>query len=125
MCGIVGLLLKTEPLRERLGELMVPMFSCMAARGSDSGGCAFFGEAEDSPWRRFNLYVSDRQYPWQTLLDDFKTEFDGKNGSDVRFQTLENHAVLTAANDPVAVEVWPAAQRKCQLRLGPAFCSPP
>jgi len=116
MCGIVGLLVKTEPLRDRLGELMVPMFSCMAARGTDSGGCAFFGDAEDSAWRRFNLYVSDRQYPWQTLFDAYSTTFGGINGTGARFQTLENHAVLIATNDPVAVRDW-LEQREPRVHL--------
>ncbi len=116
MCGIVGLLMKTESLRDRLGELMVPMFTCMAARGSDSGGCAFFGEAEDPPWRRFNLYVSDLGYPWQTLFDAFGTAFGGKNGTGARFQTLENHAVLIATDDPVAVRDW-LEQREPRVHL--------
>ncbi|RQS54428.1 amidophosphoribosyltransferase, partial [Burkholderia sp. Bp8963] len=38
MCGIVGLLVKTPALRERLGELMVPMLIGMTERGPDSAG---------------------------------------------------------------------------------------
>ena len=106
MCGIVGLLLKTEPLREQLGQLMVPMFSCMAARGSDSGGCAFFSPAEDPSWRRFSLYVSDREYPWQSLLDDFGASLGGQNGDAARIQPLANHAVLSTPNDPDEVRNW-------------------
>jgi glutamate synthase domain-containing protein 1 len=106
MCGIVGLLMKNKSLRDRLGELMVPMFSCMAARGSDSGGCAFFGDPEDPPRRRFSLHVSDRQDPWQVLMDAYQSEFGGTNGSRAEFQTLENHAVLISGDDPVAVRDW-------------------
>jgi len=106
MCGIVGLLVKTDPLRERLGELMVPMFSCMAARGSDSGGCAFFTKAEDSSRRRFSLYVSDRQYSWQKMLDAYDAEFGVMNDSPREFQTLENHAVLISGEDPIAISCW-------------------
>ena len=36
MCGIVGLLVKTPALKERLGELMVPMLIGMTERGPDS-----------------------------------------------------------------------------------------
>jgi len=106
MCGIVGLLLKNESMREQLGELMVPMFTCMAERGSDSGGCAFFGDAEDPTWRRFNLYVSDRAYRWQTLFDAFETAQGQQNGAGARFHTLENHAVLITNDDPAAVRAW-------------------
>ena len=38
MCGIVGLLVKTPALREKLGELMVPMLIGMTERGPDSAG---------------------------------------------------------------------------------------
>jgi glutamate synthase domain-containing protein 1 len=38
MCGIVGLLVKTPALKERLGELMVPMLIGMTERGPDSAG---------------------------------------------------------------------------------------
>ena len=44
MCGIVGLLVKRDSLRESLGRLVVPMFECMAERGPDSAGLAVFGE---------------------------------------------------------------------------------
>src|SRR5674476_241503 len=42
MCGIVGLLAKKPALRERLGELMVPMLIGMTERGPDSAGLAVF-----------------------------------------------------------------------------------
>ena len=42
MCGIVGLLVKNEALRPRLGELMVPMLIGMTERGPDSSGMAVF-----------------------------------------------------------------------------------
>src|SRR5262249_60660969 len=42
MCGIVGLLVKKESLRPRLGELMVPMLVGMTERGPDSSGMAVF-----------------------------------------------------------------------------------
>jgi glutamate synthase domain-containing protein 1 len=55
MCGIVGLLVKTPALREKLGELMVPMLIGMTERGPDSAGLAVFGTipgrqpAQDQP----------------------------------------------------------------------------
>ena len=42
MCGIVGLLAKKPALREKLGELMVPMLIGMTERGPDSAGLAVF-----------------------------------------------------------------------------------
>ena len=116
MCGIVGLLMKNELLRDRRGELMAPMFTCMAARGSDSGGCAFFGKAEKLPLRRFSLYVCDRQYSWQTLSDAYNSAFGGTNGSRAKLNNLENHAVLISGDDPVVVREW-LEQREPEVHL--------
>ena len=43
MCGIVGLMVKKQELRRSLGRWVLPMFTCMAERGPDSGGLAVFG----------------------------------------------------------------------------------
>lgn len=48
MCGIVGLHLKTDALRPRLGELATLMLGCMASRGPDSAGVALY---DDRPGR--------------------------------------------------------------------------
>jgi len=45
VCGIIGLMAKKEDLRQSLGELVQPMFDCMAERGPDSAGLAVFGTA--------------------------------------------------------------------------------
>ena len=56
MCGIVGLLVKTPELRERLGELMVPMLIGMTDRGPDSAGLAVFAHAAPEGMRKLSLY---------------------------------------------------------------------
>jgi len=60
MCGIVGLLVKTPALRERLGELMVPMLIGMTERGPDSAGLAVFGDAvgASTPASRTRVSIS-------------------------------------------------------------------
>ena len=58
MCGIVGLLLKNPALRERLGELMVPMLIGMTERGPDSAGLAVFTERVAEPNHKLSLYCS-------------------------------------------------------------------
>ncbi|MFT0175185.1 amidophosphoribosyltransferase, partial [Paraburkholderia mimosarum] len=57
MCGIVGLLVKTPALRERLGELMVPMLIGMTERGPDSAGLAVFGREVGASQRKLSLYA--------------------------------------------------------------------
>ena len=48
MCGIIGLLAKKKELRQSLGELVLPMFDCMAERGPDSAGLAVFGSRREA-----------------------------------------------------------------------------
>lgn len=43
MCGIVGLLARSPRLEQGLGEMVLPMFACMAERGPDSAGFAVYG----------------------------------------------------------------------------------
>ena len=43
MCGIVGLFLKKEDLRPRLGDLLTDMLITMTDRGPDSAGIAIYG----------------------------------------------------------------------------------
>ena len=44
MCGIVGLFLKKEELRPKLGELLTDMLVTMTDRGPDSAGIAIYGD---------------------------------------------------------------------------------
>ena len=62
MCGIVGLLVKTPALRERLGELMVPMLIGMTERGPDSAGLAVFSEALSDDARKMVIYPGEDSY---------------------------------------------------------------
>ena len=56
MCGIVGLLVKNPALRDRLGELMLPMLIGMSERGPESAGLAVFTEAVSAARRKFSVY---------------------------------------------------------------------
>ena len=93
MCGIVGLLVKTPALRERLGELMVPMLIGMTGRGPDSAGLAVFGKELDASQRKLSLYSGfteeGAQFPWQALLDKLNSAMDVT----ARIEAKSNHAV--------------------------------
>ncbi len=55
MCGIVGLLVKTPALRERLGALMVPMLIGTSSRERQprlGRGLAVFGQPLDEATKR-------------------------------------------------------------------------
>jgi len=72
MCGIVGLLVKKPALRERLGELMVPMLLGMTERGPDSAGLAVFTEPVADGVRKISLYSGlteeGADFNWQGLV---------------------------------------------------------
>jgi len=103
MCGIVGLLVRNETMRQQLGALMLPMFECMAERGPDSAGLAVFGKPIEAGLRRFNLFVPGREYDWNALLAACKARF--KMGSS-EIKTVSNHAALTTSVEPDALKAW-------------------
>lgn len=106
MCGIVGLLVKTPELRERLGEMMVPMLIGMTERGPDSAGLAVFGKSVDASQRKLSIYAGfteeGAEFGWQSLLDALNTSMDVAARIDVK----GNHAVLTVQGPPERVKGW-------------------
>ena len=106
MCGIVGLLVKTPALRERLGELMVPMLIGMTERGPDSAGLAVFGKAVDAHQRKLRLYSGFTEegelFAWGKLVDALNTAMDVT----ARIEAKGNHAVLTLQGSAETVKSW-------------------
>jgi methylamine---glutamate N-methyltransferase subunit A len=102
MCGIVGLLIKNAPLRDRLGALMVPMLTGMTERGPDSAGLAVYSEPVAEDRRKLSLYVGEHSMDWKELLRKLRQEF----GPAQEIATHGNHAVLTSGSDPDALTAW-------------------
>lgn len=106
MCGIVGLLVKTPALRDRLGELMVPMLIGMTERGPDSAGLAVFSEAVDAGSRKISLYSGltedGADFNWQALAHALASHLD------IAAEVVPrgNHAVLTIGANPETVKRW-------------------
>ena len=67
MCGIVGLLVKKPALRDRLGELMLPMLIGMTERGPDSAGLAVFTRAGRAGARKFSVYCGRGDADWNAV----------------------------------------------------------
>jgi methylamine---glutamate N-methyltransferase subunit A len=101
MCGIVGLLIKKSSLRERLGELMVPMLVGMTDRGPDSAGMAVFSEPVPEGQRKVNIYCTEPAFDWRKLEASLRERF-GKLRLDLRI----NHAILLLEADPASVREW-------------------
>lgn len=102
MCGIVGLLIKNPALRDRLGELMVPMLVGMTERGPDSAGLAVFTDALPVSERKYSLYAGSDDFNWTVLADDFQTQHARKPQLSVQ----NNHAVLVTDLPPPTVRRW-------------------
>jgi glutamate synthase domain-containing protein 1 len=102
MCGIVGLLIKKAPLRDRLGALMVPMLTGMTERGPDSAGLAVYTAPVAGDRRKLSLYVGDRALDWRELLQGLKQEF----GPGQEIAGHGNHAVLISDSDPDELSAW-------------------
>ncbi|WP_088890727.1 class II glutamine amidotransferase [Leptolyngbya ohadii] len=100
MCGIVGLLIKTEPLRDSLGELLVPMLVGMSDRGPDSAGLAVFTATLPDSYRKYSLYAGNYSIDWTDLTQSFNQL--GKATIDPH----GNQAVLMTDQPPETVKSW-------------------
>ncbi len=96
MCGIIGLMVRKEELRRSLGELILPMFDCMAERGPDSAGLAVFAAAVEPPLRRFSLFATGSGYDWYALAESLQREFGCRAELAVRDNRAEMIAPLEA-----------------------------
>ena len=98
MCGIVGLLLKKDSLRPRLGELMVPMLVGMTERGPDSSGMAVFTERVAEGQRKLSLYCQAGDFDWKQLGSALSAKFTA-----VTLDVRVNHAVMTTTSAPAEI----------------------
>ena len=104
MCGIVGLLLKKDSLRPRLGELMVPMLVGMTERGPDSSGMAVFTERVAEGQRKLSLYCQAGDFDWKQLGSALSAKFTA-----VTLDVRVNHAVMTTTSAPAEIRALLAA----------------
>jgi amidophosphoribosyltransferase len=102
MCGIVGLLVKTPSMRDRLGEMMLPMLLGMSERGPESAGLAVFTEPVGNHRRKFSVYAGTETSRW----DEFSLVAKRDLGDDTTVAVQANHAVLETSAQPSDVKVW-------------------
>jgi glutamate synthase domain-containing protein 1 len=106
MCGIVGLMVKQPGLRDRLGELMVPMLIGMTERGPDSAGLAVYTTPVAATQHKLSLYRGQHELDWMRLLETLATDIAGAHEMSIN----GNHAVLTTGVDPDKVAAWLAGR---------------
>ena len=102
MCGIIGLLIKPESKRDRLGEWVTPMMDCMGDRGPDSAGLAVFSPVGDGPLRRFSLFCSQPGFDWTELGKAFEQD----TACEGNLSAIENHGRLVSPIAPQSLEKW-------------------
>ncbi len=102
MCGIVGLLIKSESKRAHLGEWVTPMITCMGDRGPDSAGLAVFSPVGDGALRRFSLFCNQPGFDWPALGEALKQDAacEGNLG------WIGNHGRLVSSMAPETLEAW-------------------
>ena len=73
MCGIVGLFLKQENLRPRLGDMLTDMLITMTDRGPDSAGIAIYGDETDG--LKVTVQSDDAASAFDGLQDDLTNSY--------------------------------------------------
>ena len=89
MCGIVGLFLKKEDLRPKLGDLLTDMLITMTDRGPDSAGIAIYGD--DSGQLKITVQSDTPETTFHGLDVALSHALEGA----VTMRVLDTHAVLT------------------------------
>ncbi|SEN37484.1 Glutamate synthase domain-containing protein 1 [Paracoccus alcaliphilus] len=89
MCGIVGLFLKKDDLRPRLGDLLTDMLITMTDRGPDSAGIAIYGDDADGLKMTIQSETPDKDF------DGLEETLTALLRSPVRMRAVDTHAVLT------------------------------
>ncbi len=97
MCGIVGLFLKKDDLRPRLGDMLTDMLITMTDRGPDSAGIAIYGDAEAG---RTKITVQSED-PARAFAD-LDAAVSEALGQPVTLTVVDTHAVLIVPDDRVA-----------------------
>lgn len=67
MCGIVGLYLKGDGLKQRLGQLFAPMLIEMTDRGPDSAGIAVYRDPVSGGGCKITAFHPDAEFDWPAL----------------------------------------------------------
>ena len=100
MCGIVGLFLKNDELRPRLGSMFAPMLVEMSERGPDSAGVAVYREETDE-MSKVTAAHPDPRFDWSSFCLAMR---ESLNALAVDRPNDTHHVILTDAPVADAVE---------------------
>ncbi len=97
MCGIVGLFLKKDAMRPKLGDMLTDMLITMSDRGPDSAGIAIYGDADADQVR-----ITVQSASPEDAFAGLDTRLSDAIGAKVVVRPIDTHAVLTLAQDKAA-----------------------
>ncbi len=89
MCGIVGLFLKKDDLRPKLGDMLTDMLITMTDRGPDSAGIAIYGD--ETGGLKITVQSDTPDAAFAGLGEALAEAF----GPDATLRVVDTHAVLT------------------------------
>jgi glutamate synthase domain-containing protein 1 len=89
MCGIVGLFLKNEGLRPKLGDMLTDMLITMTDRGPDSAGIAIYGDEAGALKMTVQSDTPDATFHGLDVALSHALE------GPVNMRVIDTHAVLT------------------------------
>jgi len=101
MCGIVGIYLKNEEFKPKLGELLAAMLIEMSDRGPDSAGIALYRDPVADSSCKLTLHSAE-QPDWEALRKEMAAQFN----ADVKLDVHASHAVVIADADVGLVQAW-------------------
>ena len=101
MCGIVGLFLKTERFRPRLGDLTAAMLHEMRDRGPDSAGFAVYDQGR-ADLTRITVLAEGRRPDWSETASDL----EGVLQAGVSVRPIRDHAVFETTGDGSRARQW-------------------
>jgi glutamate synthase domain-containing protein 1 len=99
MCGIVGLFLKNDELRPKLGDLLSDMLITMTDRGPDSAGIAIYGEEADG--LKITVQSENPAAAFAGLDGALAQALDAP----VAMRIVDTHAVLTVPKSAQAAAI--------------------
>ncbi len=111
MCGIVGIYLKNEALRPKLGEFLAAMLIEMSDRGPDSAGIALYRDPVSDTSCKLTLHAAGR-YDWNDLQAVMAADLD----ANIQLAVHASHAVIIASTDVDSVLNWLKTDRP-ELRV--------
>ncbi|MBN9888199.1 class II glutamine amidotransferase [Salipiger abyssi] len=97
MCGIVGLFLKKDDLRPKLGDMLTDMLITMTDRGPDSAGIAIYGDAAEGSTK-----ITVQSKAPETEFAGLEAALSEALGAPATVTVVDTHAVLTVPEDKAA-----------------------